>query len=348
MPFVITKSVRKPKKIDARIPEKDLRRELNLTARHEPTFARAYLKLVRNLVDEPSKRRLLDAIGDLYAGRATIEEVMQAIEWFNPADPLAAKRWMLLSDSIRSAYATTMEDAGEAEMRSAGIPMRFRVEKQVTADIRVPQNPFSDRWMRNQSGRLIAQINADTQQVVRTMLATGFERGTRPKQLVQEIADRVGLTEREWRAVENREALLISQGVPEAKRKKMVERYTKQLLVKRGQRIARTETLEAYNQGLADSWLLAKEEGLIEPNAMKEWVEITASDRTCEICRGLGRQRVPVDEPFVSDTIGEIMRPPAHPHCRCSMSLVEPDDPAEEAFSMNDVLAARDTLAARG
>ncbi len=353
MPLV-DKAARKPIYVDAPVPEPALRREHSLTSVHQPAFERAFMRMTDGLVGRGTKKELLEVLQDVESGRATIEEAVNVVDWLNPAEPLSVKLWNMLSGSLRSAYIAVIEDAGESEMRVNGFPIKFTVEK---ADIQVPINPYSIRFVRTRVASFVAEISKQQQTLLRGIIADGFERGgapratsrdkkaSRPKGILNLIEELVGLTMRERTAVMSREDVLIAAGLPDRKIKSAVKRYKNQLLRKRAKRIARTETLDAYTQGLEDSWQLAKEQGVLEPTAMKEWLEITASARTCEICRGLAGQRVPIGENFVSDIIGEVMRPPAHPSCRCSVSLVIPDDISELAFADRDVQVARNRLA---
>lgn len=304
----------RPAYVDAPVPELSLRREHRLASQHEPRFARAFLRLTAGLLSPGTKRELLQGLRYLVAGRGTVDEAVGVVPWYNPAEPLSEKLWNALAGSAEAAYVATFEDAGQSEYKARGWPLRFQVEK-AARDILVPTNPYSIAWIRERSARLVAETSLDQQELLRQIISAGFEDGMRPQAILEEIERVVGLTTREWQWVRNREGALREAGVGESTVSAAVSRYTAELLRKRAKRIARTETIEAYNQGLGDSWQLAQEEGHLEPTASKQWVEITASPRTCEICRGLGRQVVPLNQPFVSDVLGEVFRPPAHPHC---------------------------------
>jgi hypothetical protein len=350
MSLIITqKALKKPPWVDSKVPEAALRRDNTLAHRHEPRFTRAFMKLSRSLLDAGTKKRLLAALRDAEAGRGTIEDAVEAVQWYNPADPMASKRWELLLNGLRRAYGLTIEDAGETEFKRQGWRLKFEVQKQIHGDpsaIRVPINPFSIKYINEHSAGLVVDISDQQRQMLRRLIAEAFDRGERPKKILDLIAELIGLTDREAAAVVGRETAMLAEGVPAAAAKKASRLYAIKLLKVRSKRIARTETKDAYEQGLADSWQLAKEEGEIDPTVMKEWVEVTLSPRTCKVCRGLGGQRVPVDEPFVSDIIGTLDRPAAHPNCRCTMVLVFPDDDVEALDRANaDARQAYETLA---
>lgn len=332
MPLVVSvrKSAKLPAYVDAPIPEPALRRENVIAGRHIPTFSRAYLSMVRGLLTPGVKSDLLDAMREADAGRMTIEEVVNVVPWWNPADPLSNMLWTMLAARVETAYTQTIEDAGESEYRAQGWPIKFEVQKQIQGDPRrlfVPINPFSARYIRTRSAKLVAEASADQKSLIRAILSKGFAEGRRPISILEQIEQVVGLTEREWGYVSRRDDLLAETGMPDDARKTAVDRYADQLLSKRARRIGRTETVDAYSKGLEDSWDIAKDSGIISgAQVYKVWVELTASPRTCKICRGLGRQPAPLGQSFVSDIIGEIDRPPAHPHCRCTMILFRPGD----------------------
>lgn len=325
MPLVVTKKALTPAYVDAVVPQAGLRRRNKVAAKREPQFARAWLKIVNGLIDSDTSRDLERAIGKVIAGELTVDEALGVVDWFNPADPFSSKRWELLSESMRRFYSDTIEDAGAGEMKSKGFPLRFTVQKAKESAVRVPVNPWSQVWADTKAARLVAQVSEEQRAMLRQLISERLGQSVRPKEILEEIERIVGLLDREWKAVENRENLLYEKGMEATAIKRATERYAKQLKRKRAKRIARTETIDAYSQGLEDSWQMAKEAGYIE-QPLKEWVELTDSPRTCKICRGLAGQRVPVGKPFVSDVIGEVERPPAHPHCRCTMYLVDDED----------------------
>lgn len=81
----------------------------------------------------------------------------------------------------------------------------------------------------------------------------------------------------------------------------------------RAELIARTEIMDAANEGLAQSWAQATEAGLLSGNEKKVWI---ATSGACEDCDSVDGEEVPMDDDF---SIGD--DPPAHPNCRCTMGL---------------------------
>lgn len=82
----------------------------------------------------------------------------------------------------------------------------------------------------------------------------------------------------------------------------------------RAEMISRTETMDAANEGLAQSWDQAVSDGLLTGNEKKVWI---ATSGCCDECDEVDGEEVPMDDDF---SVGD--DPPLHPNCRCTMGLV--------------------------
>ncbi len=82
----------------------------------------------------------------------------------------------------------------------------------------------------------------------------------------------------------------------------------------RASMIARTEAMDAANEGLAQGWSQAVEEGLLTGDEKKEWI---AAEGCCDDCDEVDGEVVSMDDDF---SVGD--DPPLHPNCRCTMGLV--------------------------
>lgn len=80
-----------------------------------------------------------------------------------------------------------------------------------------------------------------------------------------------------------------------------------------GERLARTETVNAYNTVAMDGIREAAEH---DPGYVKRW-DAALDARTCELCGLLDDEIAPVDGSFT----GGIAQPPRHPNCRCAVVL---------------------------
>jgi hypothetical protein len=101
----------------------------------------------------------------------------------------------------------------------------------------------------------------------------------------------------------------------------------------RAELIARTETLQAMNDGQRASWSTLVERGLLDANRFeREWLAIVPSDgRTCPICRiSTASARRSAGNTPGGDTDRR-----QHPDCRCTEKVVPIDAPVD-----NDALVA--------
>lgn len=87
----------------------------------------------------------------------------------------------------------------------------------------------------------------------------------------------------------------------------------------RAETIARTETMEAANEGQLELWDQAVEEGLLTGKEKVVWI-VTPDDRLCPICEPLDGETTELGGTFDVDG-EEIDGPPAHPNCRCTTGL---------------------------
>jgi len=167
--------------------------------------------------------------------------------------------------------------SGQAEVRRLKLPMVFQIEKQQGVPT-VPINPYSLAWVQLQAGKLIAQISNSQRQTLRNVIFDGFSQGKRAEAILAEIQDAIGLLPREHAAVARRRTLHEDAGLPKDRVKDLTDKYHDQLLKKRAQRIARTETISAQAQGRNNAWRLAKESGALPPDVVRVWVRPTPTD----------------------------------------------------------------------
>lgn len=199
-------------------------------------------------------------------------------------------------------------------------------------------NPEALRWARTRAARLVTEIDASTRAAIRRIIAMAFKEGIPPREAAQMIRPLVGHTERDVEALSAAwERLMKADGgdlvkvgqrsyrVPSRWSKTWVKRvydkYADKLIANRALLIARTETIAASNEGQRQLWTQAQAEGLIAQTAKRVWIT-TFDDRECPTCAGMDGQTRLIDEPFDAGPNGEVMSPPAHPACRCSMGIV--------------------------
>lgn len=278
-----------------------------IEAKNIARFQRAFLDAVRSMYDGEA----IAEIARIINRSKSIDAAMQAVEALFPVERFAAR--------MESAYVKVMTETGQAALREAGIDIKFQVvAKQVEG---IPVNRFSAKWINERTGELIRQVSAAEVKRVRQIMTRNFGKRVNRRFVQDEIAATVGLLAAEEARANAVFQGAVAEGVPVAAARVQSGRIAERLLRARGERIARTETNMSQNEGKLGSWRVAGDEGLMPPGTLKTWIAASDSERTCEICGtppdapdGLDRQQVPVNEPFMSEIVGPLDRPPAHPN----------------------------------
>lgn len=302
------------------------KRQWEIAARNEPQFARAFLNLMNSLWTPEMRKDVLRA---LRQPNATIEDIIQAIPFFNVDDPKTFAIWNRFAAKLQNAYAEVIDDSARSEAARQGWKGKVKVEVEKIAGPKsvlptIPVDPVSADYVRGKSLSRAVELSRDMESTIRAILSDAFEAGLHPTEVVDEIQATVGLTRHMRERVKRRVEALREAGFKRHEVSALREEFSQQLKRQRAVAIARTETLDAQTQGLKDSWRVAREEGLMPPGTKKKWVA-TNDERTSEICEDLDGQEVPVDEQFESIE-GPLDGPPAHPNCRSTMVLVFPKE----------------------
>lgn len=254
-----------------------------------------------------------------------------------------------LTEAIRSTY----KDGGKFEAPAA----------QVSFDMR---NPAAESWLRNTSSELVTNIVASQRNAIRATLEEGMIAGNNPRTTALDIVGRVnpttgrrkggivGLTEPQARYVANARTELsspslmrsyltrkardhrfdamvnraIQTGRPLTPRQiqQIAGRYSDKLLKLRGDTIARTESIHAFNAARDQAWDQSIGEGKVDKQFVTGKWSSTMDGGTRHSHVGLNGQMRPHNVPFLSPT-GALMLYPgdtsmgAHSedviNCRC-------------------------------
>jgi hypothetical protein len=182
------------------------------------------------------------------------------------------------------------------------------------------KNARAQKVAARQAGRLIRGVSDETIAAVRSVIRRSIAEGIPPYDAARMIRSVVGLTERQAQAAMSYRAELVNSGLTLAKVDKLVERYAEKKIAERAETIARTEILDALNDGALEGWAQAKAEGLLGDGATKE--AIVYDDGTCtqDICPPLEGVAIPLDQEFQT-VAGPFMAPPFHPRCRCTLAV---------------------------
>jgi SPP1 gp7 family putative phage head morphogenesis protein len=145
-----------------------------------------------------------------------------------------------------------------------------------------------------------------------------------PARTARVIRDSVGMDPRSVTALENYERTLGSTKTPVSpgRAKIMVNQYATRLKAARTATVARTQTTLALNQARYQEWQRRATAGFQDPASMVEWIT-TPDDKLCDPCAALSGLRVPFNQQFAS-SVGNVLHPPLHPNCRCTVILVLP------------------------
>lgn len=206
------------------------------------------------------------------------------------------------------------------------------------------------RWAEQHAAELVTSITAETRAGLRQAISRAFSEGIAPRESAKIIQDIVGLRPDQVDAVLNvRRKLLDAEaratatgrtitvkvpgvprgikvppkGLPPERISAVLDKYAKRQLRQRALLIARTETIAASNAGQQLQWAQAVKDGLLRGNEMQRWV-VAFDERLCKVCRALHGQKVALGQPFISMN-GPVLRPPAHPNCRCAIVLDVPN-----------------------
>lgn len=233
-----------------------------------------------------------------------------------------------LRSTMQSRLLTIADDAGMAAVRSVRAKGGFfrANAARINATFSVTFDAISPRtiaWAQQRSARLVTEIDTTTRAALRTLVSTSFIEGIPPRRLATIVRLSIGLRTDQIRALQGYITSLPSS-LTEQQRLSRIERRSNRLLRQRAVLIARTETINAANQGQGELWLQSRDKGLLPPDQQREWI-VTPDSRndTCPICPPMAGQRRGLDEPFETGEGGLVHAPTAHPNCRCAVGLAE-------------------------
>lgn len=187
----------------------------------------------------------------------------------------------------------------------ASVAVAFRFDAEDLAAQRVAER---------QAARAVTEITRETKRAIRTLIVESIRDGIPPREAALRIRAMVGMTTRQALAASNFRAALVENGLTAGRVDSMVERYVAKKIRERSVNIARSEIMGALVRGQAESWVQAREAGLLTRKQVAEII-ITPDDRLCPICEPLDGVQVPID------AFSEM--PPFHNMCRCTIGIVD-------------------------
>lgn len=292
--------------------------DLQSVAKITPTGA---YRALHALADEfePGVRKAFLAAVDKLKGSVTLSKLQTAIETGNVNQVISILGWSEFNAGLRGMTELLREELIDSA-KIAGGQLVGIVGATASFDI---LNPSTASYIRQYEFDLIQQITDESREAIRAIILAAFEAGGHPYQQAREIRMLIGLTERQMNAVSNYWDSLLEADMSDARAETLAMQYYGRLLNYRARTIARTETIRAAGQGREALWAQAVEQGLLDPYKTKrQWV-VTPDDLLCPICASIPEMNpggVRLSEDFRS-TVGFLEQEPAHPNCRCSVSL---------------------------
>ena len=214
------------------------------------------------------------------------------------------------------------------------------------------QNTFydSDRfvkdWLSKHGAEFVTNINAETRQAIKSILAYGQDNGMSVKEIAKIIRPTIGLNARQAAANLNyqnkvRENLLknnprMSQAKVEEKAQAAALKYASKQHRQRAEMIAHTELAFAYNRGAHESIRQAMSNSLMG-RCEKVWTT-AGTNRVCGRCMDLSGTVVGFEDKFFNSSVTDGQTPPLHPRCRCVIVYREIDSPrGKNTLQINEI-----------
>ncbi len=280
---------------------------------------------------EPAARRaLLAALNEIRAGFPDVTALLEAgridaaIKLFHAAAPKT-----LLTEAIRDALLDAATSVARVESVQVGISFNN-------------VNTRAVRWAEREAAKQITGLSTKLHRTLNGIITDAMGSGASPAAVAREIRSLVGLTQPHARFVENLFLSSIRDGVLESHAVSIAERNSARLIRFRAETIARTETLRAANMGQQLVWDEALDTNLLPETAEKVWLA-TGDDRTCPICAVMDGKIIGIRDDFsVTSRATSFTRtgatfrvagtaalktplatrtPPAHPRCRCTITI---------------------------
>ncbi len=298
-----------------------------LAAQFEPGMAAAFVAACQALRDKTDVEALAAAIqvGDMAAVEAAIG--------------LTGASYVGVFEHVRDAFEAGAQAAAE-----------FYSAPRITVSFEL-LNPRTDEFLATYGMNLIREISEETRRAIQAAVRQGVVDGIPPAEIARDVREVVGygLTEKQAQAIMNFQAELergdpaalkralrdrrfdptvtrmLQTGEPLSREQvnRMVGRYEERWRKFRAEMIARTESLRATNMGAFEAIRQSAERGDIPADAViRRWI-IARDERTCPICKAIpgmddaGRGLL---EDFATPA-GAKHLPPAHPMCRCAVTL---------------------------
>lgn len=223
-----------------------------------------------------------------------------------------------LAEEIGPILEETAMQGAQASVEGLPIPVTEQDLEAVFGRI----NRASVHYAQTRGAQLVVDINSTTRKTIQETITRAVQDGASPFDTRKDLESFIGLTDKQANGVVKYRDALRQSGRAEREIAKLVARRIEQAKRMRAENIARTETLDAANEGQQQLWKEAESQGIVPTYARRFWI-ISPDERLCKICAPIPRLNqhgVGLSEPFQTPA-GQKMRPTAHPQCRCTLSI---------------------------
>lgn len=296
-------------------------------ARQERQLRRAFVRVMREIAGAAR-------LGDVYG----VEDVMRQLE-------MDAATMRDILERMRDLYILGGDSAAVAAF-----------------DLRAPG---ASVWLSEQGAQFVRQITQAQREAIAVMVAAGVAEGRTPRQIALDIIGHrtasgtrrggvIGITEAQAQYVVNMRRELLAadvsyfqrarrsrafdrvvrrhmsagEAVPSSILERATASYADNLLQLRGETIAQTEALRAFNAGRNEVWVQAADKGKVDRHNVRRVWRAVMDSRTRDIHAGMDGQEVGLEEPFIDADGNRYMYPgdtslgaPAEAviNCRCML-----------------------------
>ena len=222
--------------------------------------------------------------------------------------------WQEFIDEITEAWVPLSARVIRGAVRDA----TARAEKVDPRDVEA----LAQRWAAENALTMAGRLARSTREAAQLLIAEQISGGLTETEVTEALRDQIGLSPKQVGALNRQRALLRRRGVPEEQITVTLARRAAGMRRSRAEAIARTEVNAARNFGTLEAYKQARRDGDLPVGQRKGWV---LSGGACKICKAIVAEGpVPLNQPFNSPLQGRVLQaPPAHPHCRCSIKLVD-------------------------
>jgi hypothetical protein len=233
--------------------------------------------------------------------------------------PKLAKLWMTAEPKVRAVVEPRLQASYLRGVHLGARPVARRAKSPVRFSLNM-MNPHAAAWARSRAGLLVAD-DAQARALIREFVTNAVEDGFSVDETAELIRDVIGL--------DSRRALAAEKFAERANTQQEVEKYIGELLDSRAMTIARTEIMMAQSAGQHELWQQSVQHGMLDGDMRKVWIT-TDDEKLCDECDQLAKDTeddpIGMDEAFDDD----VMFPPLHPNCRCTMGLVTASSSGED------------------